>query len=72
MPQTAKQYLNTPSSLTAIVIHWIFQAWAKVFYSIPLKQGQRIISCEQEYSSNYVAMLQVDNDLYSITGNRIV
>ncbi len=34
-----------------------------MFYSIPLKQGERIVTCAQEYSANYVAMLQVD-DLY--------
>ncbi len=40
-----------------------------MFYSIPLKQGERIVTCVQEYSANYVAMLQVD-DLY-IMGHQL-
>ncbi len=33
-------------------------AWCQAFYSIPLKAGQRILTCESEYASNYIAFLQ--------------
>ncbi len=33
-------------------------AWRQAFYSFPLKSGQRILTCESEYSSNYLAYLQ--------------
>ncbi|MEM6660935.1 MAG: aminotransferase class V-fold PLP-dependent enzyme, partial [Pseudomonadota bacterium] len=33
-------------------------AWRQAFYSLPLKAGQRILTCESEYSSNYMAYLQ--------------
>ncbi len=56
--QTANDVLIV---LLTAIIHLIFQAWTKVFYSIPLKRGERIITCEQEYAANYVAMLQVDD-----------
>lgn len=33
-------------------------AWRQAFYSFPLQEGQRILTCESEYSSNYLAYLQ--------------
>ena len=33
-------------------------AWCQVFYSMPLRAGQRILTCESEYASNYIAFLQ--------------
>lgn len=34
-------------------------AWAMAFYSLGLKRGDRILTCQAEYGANYVAMLQV-------------
>ncbi len=33
-------------------------AWCAVFYALPLTAGQRILTCESEYASNYIAFLQ--------------
>ncbi|PLW76191.1 aminotransferase class V-fold PLP-dependent enzyme [Cohaesibacter celericrescens] len=32
-------------------------AWCQVFYTLPLKAGDRIITCQAEYAANYVAFL---------------
>ena len=33
-------------------------AWCQAFYSLPLGQGDRVLTCEAEYAANYVAFLQ--------------
>lgn len=32
--------------------------WCHAFYSLPLKAGDRVLTCEAEYAANYVAFLQ--------------
>jgi len=33
-------------------------AWCNIFYALPLKSGDRVITCEAEYAANYAAFLQ--------------
>lgn len=35
------------------------RAWQMAFYSVPLQRGDRILTAENEYASNYIGFLQV-------------
>lgn len=34
------------------------RAWDMIFYGLPLKHGDKIVTCRSEYASNYIAFLQ--------------
>ncbi|QIO33849.1 aminotransferase class V-fold PLP-dependent enzyme [Bradyrhizobium sp. 1(2017)] len=52
--------LNAASDEIALVENATV-AWQMAFYSLPLTQGDRILTAEAEYAANYVAFLQVAN-----------
>ncbi len=33
-------------------------AWCQIFYAMPFQRGDRVLTCEAEYSSNYLALMQ--------------
>ena len=50
-------HINAQSHEIALVEN-ATHAWRTAFYSLPMGSGQRILTCESEYSSNYLAFLQ--------------
>lgn len=54
----AARLLNVDTSEIAIVDN-ATRAWAGVFYSLPLAEGDRILTGASEYVSNYLAFLQL-------------
>ena len=51
------RHINAQSHEIALVEN-ATHAWRTAFYSLPMGSGQRILTCESEYSSNYLAFLQ--------------
>lgn len=39
------------------------RAWDMIFYAIPLKRGDQLITCRNEYASNYLAFLQRQKEI---------
>lgn len=57
--QKAADLVGARDSAEIAVTENSTMAWAMAFYSLGLRRGDRVLTCQAEYSANYVAMLQL-------------